>query len=156
VTPIDFLELLWPSKPADLYLLIWTLHDKKSRWYLDLHAAADAVQKVHGRDVYVGVGLAGRDYGPDQSVCFRRDRRHSRASGPISIEVGSPQSEATSGHDRRSAQHHPGGISRPPFVIATGNGVHAWWLFKEPWIFENADERKDASSLIVASDALSL
>jgi hypothetical protein len=33
-------------------------------------------------------------------------------------------------------------------VVATGNGAHAWWLFKEPYIFASDDERKDAARLI--------
>jgi hypothetical protein len=36
----------------------------------------------------------------------------------------------------------------PSLVIATGNGAHAWWLFKETWVFENDEERKEAAALV--------
>ncbi len=35
----------------------------------------------------------------------------------------------------------------PTFVVQTGNGAHAWWLFKEPLIFETEQERAHAASL---------
>ena len=28
----------------------------------------------------------------------------------------------------------------------TGNGAHAWWLFKEPYIFDDDEDRKDTAS----------
>jgi hypothetical protein len=36
----------------------------------------------------------------------------------------------------------------PTLVVFTGNGLHAYWLFKEPWIFENDSERNEASALV--------
>ena len=33
------------------------------------------------------------------------------------------------------------------FIVSTGNGAHVWWLFKEPWIFEDDGERKQAATL---------
>jgi hypothetical protein len=35
----------------------------------------------------------------------------------------------------------------PTYLITTGNGLHAWWLFKEPLIFEDDDARRDAANL---------
>ena len=35
----------------------------------------------------------------------------------------------------------------PTFVILTGNGIHAWWLFKEPYIFQNDEDRKSIAVL---------
>ena len=32
MTPLDFLNLLWQSKPEEVYVLIWTLPDKCSYW----------------------------------------------------------------------------------------------------------------------------
>ena len=64
MTPLAFLNLLWQSKRQDLHILIWTLRDKKSHWFRDAAAAAKFVEGVFGADVYVGVGLADRDYGP--------------------------------------------------------------------------------------------
>jgi hypothetical protein len=35
----------------------------------------------------------------------------------------------------------------PSIVIQSGNGLHCWWLFKEPWIFEDAEDRQRAAAL---------
>ena len=51
MTPLEFLKLLWQFKPEELYVLIWTLPDKRSHWYRDIAAAADFVLECgrHGR-----------------------------------------------------------------------------------------------------------
>jgi hypothetical protein len=36
---------------------------------------------------------------------------------------------------------------RPSYVIDSGFGIHAYWLFREPWIFESAEERAAAATL---------
>src|SRR5262249_45788459 len=35
----------------------------------------------------------------------------------------------------------------PTLVVHTGGGVHVWWLFHEPWIFENDADRDKAADL---------
>ena len=64
MTPLDFLNLLWQSKPEELYLLMWTHPDKQSHWYRDIAAAAEFVLTSRGLDVYMGVGLSMADHGP--------------------------------------------------------------------------------------------
>ena len=36
----------------------------------------------------------------------------------------------------------------PSILVLTGNGVHAWWLFKEPYIFESDEERNAVARLV--------
>jgi hypothetical protein len=36
----------------------------------------------------------------------------------------------------------------PSIIIGTGNGIHPWWLLKEPQIFDTDEERKDAARLV--------
>jgi len=64
--PREFLELLWSGKPEDLFILIWTLQDKRSRWCLDVAQAAAVVEASRHMDVYTGVGLSPADFGPHQ------------------------------------------------------------------------------------------
>ena len=40
MTPIDFLKLLWQLKPEELYVLLWTLPDKRSHWFTGLSVAS--------------------------------------------------------------------------------------------------------------------
>jgi len=146
VTPLDFLNLLWQGKPADLYILIWVLHDKISHWFRDAAAAAEFVQQVHGRDVYAGVGLSCRDRGPNHRC--------------ISDEIAGIAGFGAD-LDLKSDAHNKGPLPTtfkealtlipadfpPTIIIATGNGLQVWWLFKKLWIFENDDERRDAAAL---------
>lgn len=37
---------------------------------------------------------------------------------------------------------------RPSRVLWTGGGYHAWWIFKEPWIFDSHTERARAETLV--------
>jgi len=146
MTPHEFLDQLWAEKPSDLYLLIWTLQDKRSRWFQKVEEAAAAVAETP-QDVYVGVGLSPRDYGPsrrcpsEEIACIAglwadfdlQSVAHAQKSLPKTIDeaLGLVPKEFP-----------------PTLVIATGNGAHAWWLFKEPWILEDAAERGRAAGLV--------
>jgi hypothetical protein len=141
-----FLRKLFGSKPEELYVLLWTLPDKRSRWFRDVDAAAAAVEPLSRHDVYVGVGLASRDYGPS----------HRCPSEEIAGLVG-----FWADLDLRSDAHKKNALPAtiqdaltiipdlipPTIVVSTGNGAHAWWLFKEPYIFDD-EERKQAASLV--------
>ena len=144
MTPLDFLTLLWQQKPEGLYLLIWTLQGKQSHWFRTLPEAAGFL-KTYQTDVYVGVGLSGQDYGPGHRC--------------LSAEIAGIPGLGVD-FDIKSAAHPkdlPGSIEEvltlipallpPTIIIATGNGIQAWWLFKEPWIFESDDERQEAATL---------
>jgi hypothetical protein len=147
-SPRWFLNELFAGKPEELYMLVWTLPDKRSRWFNKVDAAAAAVEALTGRDVYVGVGLARRDYGPSQRCPADQvagltaawadfdvlSRAHSRKSLPASIE--------------QALSVVP--LEMPPsVVVATGNGAHAWWLLKEPYLFDTDQERKRAASVVL-------
>lgn len=147
MTPFEFLNLLWQYKPDDLYILIWTLADKRSHWHREITAAAEFVTEQKNRDVYVGVGLAARDHGPS----------HRCTSDEIAGITG-----LWADFDLRSDAHNNKplpttvadalsvvpGLMPPSIVIATGNGAHAWWLFKEPLLIENNEERKETARLV--------
>ncbi len=64
MTPDTFLDLLWQYKPEELYVLLWTLQDKRSHWFQDVKKAAEFAVATINRDVYVGVGLSRADHGP--------------------------------------------------------------------------------------------
>src|SRR6185295_8201708 len=52
------------GKPDELYVLIWTLSDKRSKWFRQVEEAVSFVTKLAGQDIYVGVGLSAADLGP--------------------------------------------------------------------------------------------
>ena len=153
MTPLDFLKLLWQFKPEELYVLLWTLPDKQSHWHRDIAAAAEFVSNARDLDVYVGVGLSRVDYGPSRRC----------ASGEIAGISG-----FWADFDLRSDAHGKKALpttisdalsvipaSMPPtVVITTGNGAHAWWLFKEPYLFDSDDDRQATASLVARWNAL--
>ena len=144
MTPLEFLNMLWGAKPARLYILIWTRDGKQSHWFPDVTAAAKFVS-THNRDTYVGVGLSDRDYGLHHRCKSEQiagisglwadfDLRSDAHAKPLPATI------------EEALSLIPGDIP-PTIIIVTGNGVHVWWLFNQPWIFANDDERKDASEL---------
>jgi hypothetical protein len=36
----------------------------------------------------------------------------------------------------------------PTLIIHSGHGLHAWWLFREPWMFDNEEEKARAAKLL--------
>jgi hypothetical protein len=147
MTPHEFLNQLWADKPSDLYTLIWTLQDKRSRWFRNVEEAAAFVESCHHMDVYVGVGLSPEDFGPSHRcpsdkiaglAGFWADfdlksDAHPKTKLPITL------ADALSVIPTEMA---------PTLVVATGNGAHAWWLFKEPLMFDSDEERRQASRLV--------
>jgi hypothetical protein len=145
--PRSFLQSLFADKPSESYILIWTLADKRSHWFRDIDRAAEFVESARGRDIYVGVGLSPQDFGPSRRCPSDRvlglagfwadldlkSEAHAKTKLPTSIE------------DALSVI--PPAMS-PTVVVATGNGAHAWWLFKEPLLFDTNDERQSAAALI--------
>src|SRR5579885_1534125 len=148
MTPLEFLNQLWQYKPEDQYILIWTLPDKRSRWFTCVSDAAEYVSGVNGsRDVYVGLGLAGKDYGPARRC----------TSGEVTgiAAIGCDFDLLSDAHSKKALPRTvqealsilPAGME-PTFVVLTGNGLHCWWLLKEPSIFESEAERIDAARVV--------
>lgn len=142
-----FLEALFSEKPSDLYLLLWRLPEKESRWFRDVEGAIECAEEFRSHDLYVGVGFAKEAYGPAR----RCPSEEIMGIAGIWADI-----------DLRSEAHPkstlPGSIDQalsllppefpPSMVVHTGNGVHVWWLFREPWIFESAEERHAAATIV--------
>ena len=147
MTPFDFLNLLWQHKPVELYILLWSLQDKRSHWFQDVGKAAEFAEGA-GRiaDVYTGVGLSGADHGPSRRCTS--DQVSGIAGIGADLDL---QSEA---HNKPLPATIPQALTilpalmPPSLVIDTGNGVHPWWLLKEPQVFTSEEERKDAARLV--------
>ncbi len=147
MTPLEFLTQLWQFKPEEHYVLIWTHPDKRSRWFTDVPAAAEYVASVNGgRDVYVGVGLSKTDYGP------ARRCKSEEISGICGIAIDLDLKSDAHGNKPLPATIEDALSILPPsmppsLLVSTGNGVHAWWLLKEPGVFDSDDERHQAASV---------
>jgi len=145
--PRSFLDALFAGKPEDAYVLVWTLADKRSHWFRDISDAGAFIESVKDRDAYVGVGLSPEDFGPSHRCpsdkitglagfwadLDLKSEAHVKTKLPPTIE------------DALSVI--PAGMA-PTLVVATGNGAHAWWLFKEPLMFDSEQEQRQTATLI--------
>jgi len=137
-----FLTLLFEFKADDHYILIWTLRDHRSAWFADLNRAIRFVEEKQDQDVYVGVGLAGSDLG----------RMNRAAENQIVALTGFcvDADYANGVHKKSNLPPETNALQMlremplPPTVItSTGHGYHGWWLFKEPWAIETAEEQAE-------------
>lgn len=141
-----FLHALFGAKPADLFILMWLLRGKTSHWFDDLDKATAYVERHHEQDVYVGVALSVTDNGP-YNRCKAED-----AAGLVGLwadldifsEAHKKQNLPPTLEDALSLI--PEDV-QPSVLVHSGHGVQAWWLFQEPRLFANAEDRAQATVL---------
>lgn len=141
-----FLHALWEGKPEGDFILLWTLSDKRSTWFQNIDEAVAYASSVSG-DIYTGVGLAGRDYGPTHRC--PSDEITGIAGLWADLDLHSPAHNKPLPSTQSEALALIPGWLQPTYTIFTGNGVQAWLLFKEPWMFDNAQERLAAANLLL-------
>lgn len=140
-----FLELLFGAKPDDLCVCIWSLAKKASYWHSNLAAAAVLAEEIDraGSDVYVGVSLAGQGLPIDKRITSEQSRG-----------IGGFWADLDLRTPAHSAKPLPESVDAalallptdfvPTVVLHTGNGLHVWWAFKEPEIFDTTARRVHA------------
>jgi len=147
-SPRWFLEALFAGKPDELYLLIWTLADKRSRWFRDIDAAASAVEALTQQDIYVGVGLSPRDYGSGQRCPSDEIAGLAAVWADLDVLSDAHTKKSLPPTLEQALSVVPPAIP-PSIVISTGNGAHAWWLLREPYLFDGDDDRRWAASVVL-------
>jgi len=144
----QFLNTLFAEAIADLpagqagnrRLCVFTLPDRRTRHFSSLTAAAlHAAEEAKTKDVYFGVGLAGANF-----------NRRNAASEIVAIvglwadiDLAAPWRP---GKSLPKTQEEARSILEklplaPSVLVDSGHGLHAYWLFKEPWAFETEEER---------------
>lgn len=143
--PQKFLETLWGEGIEGGHLLLWTLPDKQSHWHTDLAAAAlHAARLAPSYDVYVGVGLASSSLGP-----HRRARASEVSAIPglvADLDVAGPGHRGVQLFESlEAADDFLGALPlAPTLTVASGGGLHAWWLLREPALLEDDEDRTEA------------
>ncbi len=147
MNPQSFLDLLWGNKPESLFILIWALQEKRSYWCRDIEEAVAVVEACRGMDTYVGVGLSPTDFGPHQRCPAEKIAGISALWADLDLlsEAHPKKALPATLDDALSIvpTHTP-----PTNTVATGNGGHAWWLLKEPLIFECDQDRARAAAAV--------
>ena len=149
-TVVNFLKS-WVSDSG--YVLVWTLPDKVSHWVKadDLDSLAGKVEGlVEGHNVYIGAGLSSVAY-DHRSRCLAEN-----IAGIVGLWLDVDILSAA--HKKKNLPptvEDALGIVRslgvePSCIINSGNGLQAWWFFREPWLFDTPAERQNAASLAAA------
>lgn len=142
-----FLEALFAGKPNELYLLLWTLPEKESRWFRDVEDAVRCAGSFRSHDLYAGVGLSRQDYGLKRRCLSEEIAGIVGVCADLDLQSDAHPKETLPGSVEQALSMLPPEFS-PTVVVLTGNGVHIWWLFREPWIFESDEERRAAVTLV--------
>lgn len=144
----EFLQELWGFKPESSFVLVWQKKGKKSNWFQDIGKIESFVQKNRDlSDLYIGVGLSPKDYGSKNRCPANEIAGITGFWADIDIldEVHKKENLPASLEEAKSLFPEP-----PTCVVHSGHGIQAWWLFREPWIFENEDERFKAQAMCQA------
>lgn len=151
----QFLPFFFADIPADKFILIWTMSKdgtrKVSRWFSNAVDAVSYVRTVANTPVHVyfGMGLS-----PTAKESYQRCQAQDIAGitcvwvdidifGPHHAKKNLPPTEADA-----FAMLDEAFPLEPTTVIHTGGGLQAYWLLKEPWIFDTAEDRAKAAALV--------
>ena len=131
-------------------ILIWRMRKKdgeffkESRWFSSAHDASLFANSpvCQDCDVYFGLGVAPRDYGP-----------HNRCPASEVVAISGFWLDVDIKGDNHADQNLPPDEAaamallaefplEPSFVVRSGGGMHAYWKFVEPWTFDTIAERR--------------
>jgi hypothetical protein len=147
MNPQSFLELLCGDKPKDSYILIWSLQDKCSHWCRSSAEAAQIVETCNNMDIYVGVGLSSENSGPQRRCPAEKIAAITGLWMDFDLLSDAHPKKALPSTLTDALTVIPQQMP-PTIIVNTGNGAHAWWVLKEPFIFENDAERDRAKAAI--------
>lgn len=162
-----FVDLLWGSVTRSLgYLTLWH-KDAKQRGGTSLHVELQNQQLVQGAaeswteqgiDTYFGVGLRDANLGH-----YRQGKASQIAALPglfIDVDLAAPGGVHAADREK-SAKKLPATLddaerilsiapTLPTAVVHTGYGVHAYWLFPEPFVIQSESHRERARWILKA------
>ena len=137
---------------SGLRMLLWSSKgkDKQSEFFSDIDAANTRSKELSdaGRDVYFGLGLGPSDIS-DKHKRFKIDEVKAITAIWLDADYGLHDSGKKYPETPEDTIHLIGQIfMQPSLIVDSGGGFHAYWILKEPWVFENDDDRKQAQRTI--------
>lgn len=132
-----------------LCLCVWEASSKSARFFASVDEAADYALGLGKVDAYTGVGgfrvPPARGRGKAEDVAYV-------AGVFLDIDVlGGSHADAKKPlpADFDEAQALVEAMGPPPSILVrTGHGLHAWWLFDEPWVFESDADKARCRALV--------
>lgn len=142
-----FLEELYGELESG-YLYLWTLPDKQTYWFktskLEEMQQKAKILSDENKDVYFGVGIT------------KEPKFLGRAKATEVIGIPGVWLDIDIKDDAHVQTNLPETIAEienklpliPSIIVHSGHGLHAYWLFKEPWVFDSEAERMQAENLL--------
>lgn len=144
---IAFMEtLVGGDPPESQQILIWELCGKLSHWFPATEIERAAKFAAGRKDVYIGVGLNSKERRSNERCPANEIEGVFGLWADIDYEDGAAHKPKPNGaplppnEDAALELLDSLGI-QPTVVIHSGHGIQAWWLFKEPLLFEKPSDR---------------
>ena len=151
-----FRELFGSAIGDGVKMTVWApKEDRRNtlKYFEDVELAAQYAESVKDTNVYFGLGLTRAEL-PDGKrptalqVCgiagFWIDIDIADSAGAHkAVNLPATQQDAEELISAAIPRHMP-----PTVLTHSGHGLHAYWLFKEPWLFESEEERVQAAHLV--------
>jgi hypothetical protein len=146
-----FLDLLFRGCPSESFLLVWTKdqEEMRSTWFPATQIERAATFASEQRcDTYFGAALSPKNFGP------KRRCPAEKAAGVLGVWAdvdirGEAHKEKALPETREQSDELANSLGISPTVLVdSGHGLQPWWLFNEPWIFADDDERDRGRQLV--------
>ncbi|SHH87149.1 DUF927 domain-containing protein [Desulfosporosinus lacus] len=150
-----FIKALFDNLESGNHVYVWTLPDRKT-WSFpvdDLNMMANAAHAIQDeRDVYFGLGGSTHEIEADKRLHANDVSFITSAWADMDI-LGPAHKQTNLPATVKEAISILPDFLQPSIVVWSGNGLHLYWLFKEPWIFETQEENLRASNLMIRLQA---
>lgn len=147
----EFLHALWPEIPRGGAVQMWRLQDRKTFSFTNVEAAAEWARGYVTEDIYLAAGL-----GPALARPAKTRTHAGRVLGIpgvwADIDInGGPEDKTGAAPDRQAALTVAHAHLEPTYIVNSGYGIQAWWLFEEPWLFygDTAEMEREQAACIV-------
>jgi hypothetical protein len=139
--PQGFLENLYgPTIPDECRIALWEKPTKRST-YLSKPEEANVFEGKP--DVYVTSSLVPAGLSQGQRI----KAQESKGIPGVWLDIdlnGGPENKEHAAPDLEAARRLADSELEPTLLVNSGYGLQAWWLFEEPWLFDNDEERSQA------------
>ena len=144
-----FFAELFDAVVSDEQLMYIWIPNSGSVYFSDTSQAAAYAESRRTENVYFGLGTTSKNLGVNKRPTALQVSSipglwlDIDVAGPAHKKENLPASHEDAVDLLKSSLHLP-----PTILVDSGHGLHAYWLFKEPWLFETEDERQQAASLM--------
>jgi hypothetical protein len=159
--PSSYFEALYGEKEEDQHILIWTHEPEiqqipikkrksKSRWFTDLAKAEKYSlerSEKHEDDVYVQVSASDKDYGPNHRNSIDDNPPVMLPAFYADLDMAKKLREDLPQTLEEALSIVKGNGFDPSMIVHSGHGLHAYWIFKEPWDISDPQELAKARTL---------